>query len=83
MAMLELLVLCDSSGACHGFYDDLLMLLRWHVKKGFVISKAKGWDSFISNMRKKVPAPQLMTTIVSGHEIFSLYFPWNAPWFNG
>jgi hypothetical protein len=28
MAMLELLVLCDFSGACHGFYDDLLMLLR-------------------------------------------------------
>jgi hypothetical protein len=28
MAMLELLVLCDSSGACHGFYDDLLTLLR-------------------------------------------------------
>jgi hypothetical protein len=24
MAMLELLVLCDSSEACHGFYDDLL-----------------------------------------------------------
>jgi hypothetical protein len=28
MAMLELLVLCDSSGACHGFYDDFLTLLR-------------------------------------------------------
>jgi hypothetical protein len=28
MLMLELLVLCDSSGACHGFYDDLLTLLR-------------------------------------------------------
>jgi hypothetical protein len=28
MAMLELLVLCDSSGACCGFYDDLLTLLR-------------------------------------------------------
>ena len=28
MAMLELLVLCDSSGAHHGFYDDLLTLLR-------------------------------------------------------
>jgi hypothetical protein len=40
-AMLELLVLCDSFGAHHGFYDDLLMLLRQHVKKGFIISKAK------------------------------------------
>jgi hypothetical protein len=28
MAMLELLVLCDSSGAHHGFYDDLLTLLK-------------------------------------------------------
>jgi hypothetical protein len=28
MAMVELLVLCDSSGARHGFYDDLLTLLR-------------------------------------------------------
>lgn len=28
VAMLDLLVLCDSSGACHGFYDDLIMLLR-------------------------------------------------------
>jgi hypothetical protein len=28
MAMLELLVLCNSSGAYCGFYDDLLMLLR-------------------------------------------------------
>jgi hypothetical protein len=28
MAMLELLVLCESSGVRHGFYDDLLTLLR-------------------------------------------------------
>jgi hypothetical protein len=28
MEMLESLVLCDSSGAHHGFYDDLLTLLR-------------------------------------------------------
>jgi hypothetical protein len=42
MAMLELLVLCDSSGARCSFYDDLLTLLRRHVKKGFIISKAKG-----------------------------------------
>jgi hypothetical protein len=28
MAMLDLLVLCDSFGARHGFYDDLLTLLR-------------------------------------------------------
>jgi hypothetical protein len=55
MAMLELLVLCDLSGAHHGFYDDLLTLLRRQVKKGFIISKVKGRDSFLSDMRKKVP----------------------------
>jgi hypothetical protein len=42
MAMLELLVLCDSSGACCGFYDDLLTLLRWHVKKGILYFQGKG-----------------------------------------
>jgi hypothetical protein len=73
MAMLELLVLCDSSGAHFGFYDDLLTLLRRHVKKGFVISKVKGQDSFLSDLRKKVPTPQPRTTIVSGHEI--VHFP--------
>jgi hypothetical protein len=46
MAMVELLVLHDSSGGCCGYYDDLLTLLRQHVKKGFVVSKAKGRDSF-------------------------------------
>jgi hypothetical protein len=73
MAMLELLVLCDLSGARHGFYDDLLTLLRRRVKKGFVIFKAKGQDSFLSDMRKKVPTPQPRTTIVSDHEI--VHFP--------
>jgi hypothetical protein len=54
MAMLELLVLCDSSGASCGFYDDLLTLSRRDVKKGFIIiSKAKGQDSFVSDMRKR------------------------------
>jgi hypothetical protein len=73
MAMGELLVLHDSSGACCGFYDDLLTLLRRHVKKGFVVSKAKGRDSFLSKMSKKVPTPQPRTTMVSGHEI--AHFP--------
>ena len=33
MAMLDLLVLCDSSGAHCGFYNDLLMLLRSILKR--------------------------------------------------
>jgi hypothetical protein len=73
MAMLDLLVLCDSSGAHRGFYDDLLTLLRQHLKKGLNVSKAKGRDSFLSDMRKRVPTPQPMTTIMSGCEI--VHFP--------
>jgi hypothetical protein len=42
MAMLELLVLCDSSGAHCGFYDDLLMLLRQHVRIGICCFQGKG-----------------------------------------
>jgi hypothetical protein len=52
MEMLDLLVLCDSSGAHCGFYDHLLTLLRQHLKKGFIVSKAKGHSAFLSNMRK-------------------------------
>jgi hypothetical protein len=63
MAMLQLLGLCDSSGTHHSFYDDLQTLLRWHLKKGFIVSKAKGWDSFLSDMRKMVRTPQPRTTI--------------------
>jgi hypothetical protein len=42
-------------------------------KQGFIISKAKGQDSFLSDMKKKVPTPQPRTTIVSGCEI--VHFP--------
>jgi hypothetical protein len=73
MTMLELLVSCDSSKACHGFYDDRLMLLRWHVKKGFIISKAKGWDSFLVIWGKRFQHINQGTPIVSGHEI--VHFP--------
>jgi hypothetical protein len=40
-------------------------LRQYYVKKGFIISKAKGWDSFLSDMRKKVP---------TGHEIVDFPF---------
>ncbi len=35
-AMLDVMVLLDSSGARHGLYDDLLMLLRKHSKRGLM-----------------------------------------------
>jgi hypothetical protein len=74
MAMLDLLVLCNSSGAHCGFYDELLMLLRRHIKKGFVITKAKGHNAFIRKMRKKVPTPTPITTKVAGREIVHFSF---------
>jgi hypothetical protein len=73
IVMLELLVLCDSSGAPHGFYDDLLPLLRQHVLRDSLSPMQKGQCSFLCNMRKKVATPQPRTTIVSGHEI--VHFP--------
>jgi hypothetical protein len=73
MAMLDLLILCDTSGAPCGLYDDLLTLLCHHRKKGFDVTKAKGWQSFLSDMRKKVPTPQPLTTMVRDHQV--VYFP--------
>lgn len=74
ITMLDLLVLCDSSGARRGFYDDLLTLLRHHIKKGFIVTKAKGRDAFLSEMRKKVPTPQPKTTKVAGWEVVHFSF---------
>jgi hypothetical protein len=45
--MLDMMVLLDSSGAQCGLYDNLLMLLRKHGKKGFDVTKAKGRESFL------------------------------------
>jgi len=74
LAMLDLLVLCDASGARRGFYDNLLTLLRKHSKKGFVVLKAKGRKAFIDDMRKKVPTPQPRTTLVAGREVVHFSF---------
>jgi hypothetical protein len=41
MAMLNLLVLCDLSGAHCGFYDEILTLLRWR-KKGIRYFQGEG-----------------------------------------
>jgi hypothetical protein len=79
MAMLELLILCDSSGAHRGFYDDLLTLLRRHIKKGFVIMKTKGCKVFINDMRKKVLIPKPKTMMVKGFRGCSLFFLGHAP----
>jgi hypothetical protein len=40
-AMLDLLILCDSSGAHHSLYDELLTLLRRHSKRGSLSRKQR------------------------------------------
>jgi len=65
IAMIDLLTLCDSSGARRGLYDDLLTILRRHSKKGFSITQAKGREAFLRDMKKKVPIPQPKTTKIS------------------
>jgi len=73
-AILEILTLCGKSGAPRGFYDDLLMLLRKHIKKGFVMSKVKGRESFLRRMRKKVSTPEPKITKVEGREVVQFSF---------
>jgi hypothetical protein len=41
-AMLDMMVLLDSSGTQCSLYNNLLMLMRKHSKKGFDVTKAKG-----------------------------------------
>jgi hypothetical protein len=47
VAELELLMLCDASGAHRRFCDDLLTLLHRFHKKRIDITKAKGCASFM------------------------------------
>jgi hypothetical protein len=72
--MLDMMVLLDSSGARRGLYDDLLMLLRKHSKKGFDVTKAMGCKSFLREMRKRVPTPVPRITKVQGQEVVHFSF---------
>jgi len=72
-ASLNLVSLCDDSGARRGFYNELLTLLRRFQKKKIDITKAKGRDSFLRDMEKKVKTPKPKSTMVGGRDI--VYFP--------
>ena len=75
MAMLDLLILCDSSGARRGLYDDLLSVLRRHSKKGFSIRQARTRDVFLRDLKKKVPLPaEPLTTTVGGRSVVHFSF---------
>jgi hypothetical protein len=70
---LELLMLCDASGTCRQFFDDLLTLLHWFHKKRIDITKAKGRASFMATMESKVKCPKPMSKKVEGCDV--IYFP--------
>jgi len=72
--MLYMMVLLDSSGSRRGLYDNLLTLLRKHSKKGFDVTKAKGRESFLCEMRKRVPTPVPRITKVQGQEVVHFSF---------
>jgi hypothetical protein len=73
-AMLDMMVLLDSSGTRCSLYDNLLMLLRKHSKKGFNVTKAKGCKSFLCEMRKRVLTPVPWITKVQGQEVVHFSF---------
>jgi hypothetical protein len=73
MASIELLSLCDSAGACHDFYDELLALLCCLRNKGVDITKGKRWDTLAMEMRKKVNVSNPLAMDVAGCTI--IYFP--------
>jgi hypothetical protein len=73
VAELELLMLCDASGARRRFFNDLLTLLRRFHKKRIDITKAKGRTSFMATMESKVKCLKPMSKKVEGRDV--IYFP--------
>jgi len=73
VAQLDLLMLCDASGATREFHDKLLSLLRRLRKKGVDITKAKNRASFMATMESKVKCPKPVSKKVDGRDV--LYFP--------
>jgi len=73
LASLDLLSLCDNSGARRGFYDELLTLLRRFQKKHINISKAKGRECLLKTIGLKVSAPAAKVTMVGDRPI--VHFP--------
>jgi hypothetical protein len=64
LASLELLSLCDNSGARRSFYDELLRLLRQFRKKRINVSKANGCEFLLKTIGMKVSAPTAKVTMV-------------------
>jgi hypothetical protein len=64
--MLDMMVLLDSSGTRRGLYNNLLMLLRKHSKKGFDVTKAKCSNINFSNSPLSLPIDLCICVQISG-----------------
>ena len=73
LASLELLTLCDDSGARRGLYNELLSLLRRFREEQVDITKAKSRDLLVRDLGKKVNAPKSKSVAVGGRNV--LHFP--------
>jgi len=74
VATLELLSLCDGSGARRGLYDDLLTLLRRFKKKKIDITRTMQRKPFVLAISKKVDAPKPKTSTVCGRKVIYYSF---------
>jgi len=72
-ASLDLILLCDDSGARRGFYNDLLAFLRRLRKKRVDITQAKGRETFVKVLEEKVKSPKPRSKKVGGRDV--IYFP--------
>lgn len=73
-ATLQLLMLCDASGARRGLYDEILTLLRRFRKKKLDITKAKGREAYVKVLEKKIKTPKPKATKVGGRDVIHFSF---------
>ena len=72
VAMLDIMILLDGSGANRGLYNELIKLLRKHTKAGFNPMAAQSREKFIEDMRRKVHVPDPIVSTVRGRSVFRL-----------
>ena len=70
VAMLDIMVHLDSSGANRGLYNDLIKVLRKHMKLGFDPLRAKSREKFLEDMRRKVHVPDPIRSVVRGRTVY-------------
>ena len=57
-AMIDLIICCNKAGTPIKFLDEILLILKRHVRKGFDIEKAPKRSSFMEQLRQRIPCPK-------------------------